>query len=340
MKIVFDTETTGLNPQDNDEILQLTIIDFNGSVLFDEYFKPIKNDAWPDAMKINHITPEMLRDKKPFSEYIKEIQSIFDSADEIIAYNIEFDRKMVENQGIVFPNVNTYDVMLEFAPIYGNKDPNTNTYRPVKLSMCADYYDYEFDAHNSLEDTKATLHCYKCLNSDFLYRFNMSEATGFSFSETDNTVFTENLKEYLDFLFRTDTLQRWQNDRTLFNQVITCDNDKIKKWKIINKYKVRAGMREKIENQLGKSSPSILYKTCISWPNCNEINFIEDKMINQLKELMKEIISDNILLCCITHMDEYDEQCIVPKVYLIYMRNLQRDKCQLQLREDTIIQKK
>lgn len=51
--------------------------------------------------------------------------------------------------------------MLAFAPIYGDYNKRYGNYKWQSLSTCANYYNYEFNAHNSLEDTKATLYCYQ-----------------------------------------------------------------------------------------------------------------------------------------------------------------------------------
>ena len=50
--LVFDTETTGLGATVN-EILQITILDGNGSILFDSYIKPKAKKSWPSAQIIN-----------------------------------------------------------------------------------------------------------------------------------------------------------------------------------------------------------------------------------------------------------------------------------------------
>ena len=62
MKLIFDTETTGLDPM-RDEILQLSIIDENEDVLFNDYLKPTRKTEWPDAERINHISYMMVKDK-------------------------------------------------------------------------------------------------------------------------------------------------------------------------------------------------------------------------------------------------------------------------------------
>lgn len=49
--ICFDTETTGLHPNgsDPDEILTISIIGRDGSVLLDERFRPTVKTEWPHA---------------------------------------------------------------------------------------------------------------------------------------------------------------------------------------------------------------------------------------------------------------------------------------------------
>ena len=65
--IVLDTETTGLNAAE-DEILQVSIIDNEGAVLFDSYIKPTQHTEWAEAERIHHITPEMVADAPTIAE--------------------------------------------------------------------------------------------------------------------------------------------------------------------------------------------------------------------------------------------------------------------------------
>ena len=165
MKLIFDTETTGLDPM-RDEILQLSIIDENENVLFNDYLKPLHKAKWPDAERVNHISYEMVKGKPTFQQRLDEIQSIFSRADELIAYNGNFDIRFLRKHGIIFPDVPVYDVMLQFAPVYGEWSYVFKSWKWQKLTTAAKYYGYSYSAHDSLEDVKATLFVYNKLHEN------------------------------------------------------------------------------------------------------------------------------------------------------------------------------
>ena len=71
MKVFFDIESTGLDPV-RDEILQLSIINENEEVLFSDYIRPVRHKTWNEAEKINHISPEMVKDKQTFVKNTSE----------------------------------------------------------------------------------------------------------------------------------------------------------------------------------------------------------------------------------------------------------------------------
>ncbi len=164
-KIIFDLETTGLDPY-KDEILQISIINDKGETLLNEYVRPYKAKSWHDAEAVNGISPEKVRNCKHIDYYAEKIQKIFLSATELIAYNGNFDMDFLSHIGLIIPDVPYYDVMLEFAPIYGEWSQYHEDYKWQKLITCARYFNYEFKAHDSLEDVRATLHCYKKLHAE------------------------------------------------------------------------------------------------------------------------------------------------------------------------------
>jgi DNA polymerase III epsilon subunit-like protein len=160
MIAVIDFETTGLKPG-TDEVLQVSIIDENENVLMNQYCRPINRDTWEDAQKIHGITPLMVMNELPFERYTAAVQDILNKADTVIAYNSAFEDGFLREYGIEVDNKKWFDPMPVFAKIYGERSEKHGGYKWQSLIKCARYYGYEFKAHDSLEDVKATLYCYK-----------------------------------------------------------------------------------------------------------------------------------------------------------------------------------
>lgn len=165
--IAIDIETTGLNLIE-DELLQISIIDGEGRTLYNSFLKPMYVSEWTEAMKINHITPDMVADSPNIYEEMPKINSILRHAKKIIGYNhIGFDIPFLENFGAVIPEqAEQIDVMLDFALIYGEYNEYYGDYKWQKLTTCAKYYNYDWGddkAHDSLADCRATLHCYHAM---------------------------------------------------------------------------------------------------------------------------------------------------------------------------------
>lgn len=166
--IVLDTETTGLNAAE-DELLQVSIIDEEGNVLFDSYIRPTQHTEWAEAERINHISPEMVADAPTIEEVMPEINDILKRYDKIVGYNVKFDIGFLrENYAEFSEKVEQVDVMEMFAPIYGEWNEQKENYKWQKLTKAAAYYGYDWseheEAHNSLGDCYATLHVYKEIN--------------------------------------------------------------------------------------------------------------------------------------------------------------------------------
>ena len=163
--VVFDVETTGLHPYE-DEILQFSACDGDGNTLLNTYIRPYVKKSWNGAEQIHGISADMVADAPYIHEILPKIKGIFESAKVLVAYNGHFDMSFLDESGcnIDLADKEYHDVMLDFAPIYGEWNEYFGDYKWQKLSTCASYYGYEFKAHDSMEDVKATLYCWKCMN--------------------------------------------------------------------------------------------------------------------------------------------------------------------------------
>ena len=168
--VVVDLETTGFDFY-KDEILQVSIIDQDENVLLNEYCKPEKNNTWPEAEAVNGISPDMVKDKKPFEFYSKKIEEIINNAKLVLIYNAKFDFNFLRAKGLDL-HCKVRDVMLEFAEVFGDFNEYFGNYKWQKLITAAEYYNYNFKAHDSLEDVKATLFVHKKMEELDKDKFN------------------------------------------------------------------------------------------------------------------------------------------------------------------------
>ena len=167
-RIVLDTETTGLDPR-RDELLQISVLDADtGATVLNTYVRPIWTLEWPQAQNIHGITPEMVAEAPTLAELHLELRAIFGTAREIIGYNTFFDLAFLEPYGISSYR-EIVDVMMDFAPIYGEWSEYHDDYKWQSLSTCASYFGYDWGedkVHDSLADCKATLFCYKRIEAE------------------------------------------------------------------------------------------------------------------------------------------------------------------------------
>ena len=95
-EVVFDTETTGLNPREGDRIVEVGCIELVNYLPTGREFQIYINPGRPvsDAtVRITGITNETLRDKKRF-EHPDVVDKLMEflGDDPIVAHNAEFDR--------------------------------------------------------------------------------------------------------------------------------------------------------------------------------------------------------------------------------------------------------
>ena len=175
MIVTIDFETTGLKAG-KDEVLQVSIIDEDYNILLNTYCRPMIITNWKEAEKVHGITPQRVEYCADFLRYVGAVRDILRKADNVMAYNVEFENSFLYSYGIDIDPGKWIDPMITFARIYGEYDRYHDSYKWQSLTKCADYYGYKFKAHDSLEDVKATLYCYK----------KMTEGSGADVDTTNN----------------------------------------------------------------------------------------------------------------------------------------------------------
>lgn len=173
--VVLDFETTGVNRYHDDEVVQVAIINQDEEILINELCKPKHHFTWSNAQRVHGISPSMVKDKPSFESYIDMIKNIFDSCDFIVCYNIAFEQGILKNYGMDISKYKFRDPMKEFAPIYGEVGYRGG-YKWQSLSTCAKYFGYSFEAHDALEDVKATRFCFEQIKSYNINKERINQA--------------------------------------------------------------------------------------------------------------------------------------------------------------------
>jgi DNA polymerase-3 subunit epsilon len=93
-EIIFDTETTGLSPNEGDRVIEIGAVElenrFPTGRSFHAYINPQGRMVHPDALRIHGITDQELLDKPTFSAIAAQFMAFIDGA-HLVAHNAGFD---------------------------------------------------------------------------------------------------------------------------------------------------------------------------------------------------------------------------------------------------------
>lgn len=161
--VYLDTETTGLSQQD--EIVEIAVLDHDGSLLVDKLVKPSKNIP-AEATQIHHITDDMVVSARKWPILWTEIRPIL--SNRLIAiYNAEFDLRMMRQSYEIYrlswkEKFDTLDVLDLYARFYGQWDSYRRNYRYQSLANAGKQCKINLpNSHRAKDDvmlTRAVLH--------------------------------------------------------------------------------------------------------------------------------------------------------------------------------------
>ena len=100
-EIIFDTETTGLRPEEGERIVEIGAIELVNRIAtgrtFHHYINPQGRPVDPEAFRVHGISDEFLADKLPFPA-IAEEWIAFTSGAVLVAHNARFDVNFLNHE--------------------------------------------------------------------------------------------------------------------------------------------------------------------------------------------------------------------------------------------------
>ncbi|AYQ31466.1 3'-5' exonuclease [Runella sp. SP2] len=163
---ILDTETTGTS--ESSELLSIAIINQNGKTLLDTYVTPTKEKEWPNATKINGITPKFIFEGNfPTLETLNpSIVTVLKQYKNVVMYGADYDSRFIESAlSIAKPKVHC--CMARFSQYMGIWDETRGIWKRHKLTYAAELvgHDWTGSPHGALSDAQATLSVWNYLES-------------------------------------------------------------------------------------------------------------------------------------------------------------------------------
>ena len=161
--VYLDTETTGLDPKD--EIVEISIVDEDGSVLLDNFVRP-SQPIPSEATRIHGITNEDVKTALRWPFLWREVRPLL-AGRLIVMYNADFDVRMMRQSMITYrqpwtEKFDTFDLLKVYAEFRSEWDMKRQSYRYFSLDAAGKHARIALpNAHRAAADsllTRALLH--------------------------------------------------------------------------------------------------------------------------------------------------------------------------------------
>jgi DNA polymerase-3 subunit epsilon len=147
-EIVFDTETTGLNPLTGDRVVEIGAIELVNHIPtgrhFHKYLNPERAMA-EEAFRVHGLSDEFLRDKPRFAEIADDMVAFFGDAT-LIAHNAPFDMGFLNYELEKVRRLGLANTVIDTVTLAREKHPGAR----VSLDALCKHY--------GIDNSRRTLH--------------------------------------------------------------------------------------------------------------------------------------------------------------------------------------
>jgi DNA polymerase III epsilon subunit len=189
---IFDTETTGLDPESGDRVVEIAAIRFKGKERVASFQKLINphREISEAAFNVNHISQEMLKDAPDMEEVMPQFLD-FISGSCLCSYNAGFDMEFLNNELTLLGRPHLEDIIIvDILKMSRRLLPGLERYA---LWFVAQQLGSRVkQAHRAFADVEMTLDVFYRLK-DILFAKGVADFTSFSHLFTINHKLLENI---------------------------------------------------------------------------------------------------------------------------------------------------
>ena len=221
-EVVLDTETTGLDFNTGDKIVEIGILELENHVptgkTFHYYLNP-ERESNPQALKIHGLTNEFLKDKPKFIDIVDKFTD-FISDSKIVIHNAAFDVGFINNELRICEYEELDRVcIIDTLFIARNKFPGQS----VSLDSLCRKFNIDIsdrDIHGAIKDAKLLANVYLELIGGKQTRLNFNDQLDVSnVTQDDRTSITQSLYKKKEIRAKRNTFLN-QDDYILHKESI------------------------------------------------------------------------------------------------------------------------
>ena len=227
-EICFDTETTGLSPENGDRLVEIGAVELINHVptgqIFHEYINP-ERDVPEEEIKIHGLTNEFLADKPTFAEIAQKWVDFIGDDGILVAHNAEFDMKFT-NYELKKLGYKTYDWdrVVDTLAIARNEFPGARN----NLDALCRRFNIDNSArtfHGALLDAQLLAEVYlqllggdepsiKFVNTKAIHQEKQITKSTIEIQERHFDLSAEEIQEHIDFMQKNLKNPLWLEDET------------------------------------------------------------------------------------------------------------------------------
>ena len=143
-----------------DEVVQISIVDFQGNELFAQTVKPQNIDEWTNVEASGGILPADVADAPELYQFEDEIIALFADASVVVGQHMGFMHEIIESSWVSLPDCREFDLTQEFCASHCTADYPEQSAAVAALPGIAAYYGAPCDEETCTGIARSVAACY------------------------------------------------------------------------------------------------------------------------------------------------------------------------------------